>query len=502
MKFREKTKGKATVRNYMDGISYKQPEKEELVFSLLSSFMEDTYYEKLDDRLKRLEPLVKSIAEKDPEFIARLAYVVRKEFHMRSSFHVLMALFAKYHKGDSLVKDTLVNCVERPDDLFEIIAIGGKPIPNAIKKGTDIALSRFDEYQLAKYRGVGRNFSLVDIFNLIHPKPTEDKKELYEKVVEGSLKNISTWEAQLSSGRDKVKVWSEMINSGKLGYMAMLRNLRNILQYCNDEDIKNVCSVISNKDRVLKSKQLPFRFLSAYRALNDSDGITFEKSSSGAELMTDALERALKHSIGNIPLLYGKTAILSDNSGSMRGDSGGSSLLSRFSSVKSSDIANLFATLYWLRADNTYVGLFGDKLIAPRLNRTKNLFENFKIIDSEAKKCGASTEEGVFKFFEEIISKKQMVDRIVIFSDCQVGRGCKWYDTGSRRADSFNKLFQKYMQINPSCKVYSIDLRGYGNKMVSGGLVLLSGWSEKIFELMEILERKEGIVKYIESKTI
>ena len=63
----------------------------------------------------------------------------------------------------------------------------------------------------------------------------------------------------------------------------------------------------------------------------------------------------------------------------------------------------------------------------------------------------------------------------------------------------FNKLFQQYRKINPKAVTYSIDLKGYGNKLFSDGVFLLSGWSDKIFDLMQIVEKDGGLVKYIEN---
>ena len=61
--------------------------------------------------------------------------------------------------------------------MLEILAYfeskGGKHLPNAMKKGLAKAFDRFDSYQLAKYRGENRAYKLIDVVNLVHPKPTE-----------------------------------------------------------------------------------------------------------------------------------------------------------------------------------------------------------------------------------------------------------------------------------------------------------------------------------------
>ena len=479
----------------MGGKSFSQSAKEELAFSVLSSFLEDSYYEKGSDRMERISKLV---AKTNPEFVSKLAVFARREFHLRSVFHLLVGELSKNCKGNSIVKNTIIKGVERPDDLLEILAYVGKPVPNQIKKGCREAIKKFNGYQLAKYKGGSKEYSLVDLFNLVHPKG--DRRE-WRDLIKGELKTPDTWETRLSSGENKTEIWRDLVLNDKLGYMALLRNLRNIVKEGDAETIRKSCEIISDDERVRSSKQFPFRFLSALKALEefDDEGITFEKEKSSIEEIKEAVNKALEISISNLPLLEGRTLILSDNSGSMRGDDGGDSLLSRFSKRTTADIANLFATLYWKRADNTLIGLFGDRLITPKLDRDKDIFENFKILDKEGDNCGRRTETGIFEMFRKLIDGKVKVDRIVIFSDCQVGEECKWYDSGLLKGNDLNKLFEHYKRINPNVNVYSVDLKGYGNKMFVNGVYLIAGFSEKIFTLMEYIEKKEGFVKYIEN---
>jgi len=348
---------------------------------------------------------------------------------------------------------------------------------------------------MAKYRGEGKETKLVDLVNLTHPKATNvHTASALKSLVAGTLKNEDTWESRLSAGEDKATVFKDLLKTNKLGYMALLRNLRNIQETQDKELIALAAERLVDEDAVANSKQLPFRFLSAYNALEAvaPKGVVFEQDNTNT--LKKAVERALEISIKHLPVFEGETAILSDNSGSMGGCISGGSPVSALSNTKSCDIANLFATMVWLKAENTYVGLFGDRLISPKLDRSKSLFENFKICTSEASKCGGSTEEGLFVFFEELVRTKRKVNRIMIFSDCQVGRTAQWYGTGdyktmqSRRADYFGKLYNEYRQINPDVKVYSVDLRGYGNSMVRDGAMCLAGWSEKIFDIMHKYE--------------
>lgn len=500
-KFSTKTQV-ADNKNYMGEKAYIRSPKIELVQAVLTSFIENTYYEKADKRLVRISELVEGVAKKDPEFVAKLAVFARTQFNMRSSVHVLIGELAQVHKGDNLISQIIPAVALRPDDLIEIVAYVQKPIPNQIKKGVAKALTTFNEYQLAKYRANNKKMSLVDVVNLVRPKHTE----AIGKLIRGELRNTETWESQLSAAKgDKEKVtaiWRGLLQERKLGYMAALRNLRNIAATNDPETIRLAAEFIANRKAVSGSKQFPFRFLSAYEALQDyTKGIstlTFEKDEDNAATLAEAVTKALGYSIENLPLLPGKTAILSDNSGSMRGDYGGSSAISANSSRNSASIANLFATLYWMRADNTYVGLFGDRLVSPVLDRAKSVFENYDLIAMAGETCGASTEQGIYDFFEEALANKTMVDRVVIFSDMQIGKNT-WYCHKAGTRQTFNQLFKKYKEFNPNIKVYSVDLRGYGTTVFSDGIYEFAGFSDKLFSIMEMTDQNpDALVKVIE----
>jgi hypothetical protein len=101
---------------------------------------------------------------------------------------------------------------------------------------------------------------------------------------------------------------------------------------------------------------------------------------------------------------------------------------------------------------------------------------------------------------QKLIASRSIVDRIVIFSDCQLGKGCNWYDRKGNRADNFNKLLAAYLKINPTVKVYSVDLKGYGNSLTGmhdTNTILVSGWSEKIFDMLYYVENGSTVVDQI-----
>jgi 60 kDa SS-A/Ro ribonucleoprotein len=544
--------------NHVGAVAYKKTANFELISTLLTSFVEDTYYKGKDSTLKGLSDILKDV---DPLFAAKAAIYARTKFGMRSISHAVASELAKHISGKDWAKDFYNAIVYRPDDILEILAyhFGKKQkLSKAMQKGLAASLGKFDAYQLAKYKGENKSIKLVDAVNILHPTSTDHNgtisvdKDTYwaalsdkmkkaknvklgklkatvkvpalDALMLGLLKSEGTWEAELSAAGQKATndeqkeefkkdAWIKLIETKKIGYFALLRNLRNIIEQA-PEAVDGAIEMLTNQKLIKNSLVLPFRFLSAYESISAMSGGSltarkksiFENGDSNAvsgnviEKMLKAIDDAAKLSVANIPLFDGKTIILSDNSGSMTGDRGGSSRLSTMTERKTSDVANLFAVLCWLRSENTAIGLFGDRLIEPKLDRSKGVFDNFNLIDKEKEKCGGSTEAGIFDMFRKLIKEKIIANRIVIFSDCQIGDRCQWYGTGgSERANDFNKLFQEYRKINPDFMCYSIDLKGYSTTVFDKGVTKLAGMSEKIFELMAKIETdKHSLVKEIE----
>lgn len=114
----------------------------------------------------------------------------------------------------------------------------------------------------------------------------------------------------------------------EMGYMALLRNLRNFDQAGISESAASaVAQRLAAPAQVAKSMQFPFRFLSAYQA---TDSVRW----------APALEAALDLSVNNVPAFSGRTLVLVDTSGSMQSPVGGSR-----SQAMRCDVAALFGAV-------------------------------------------------------------------------------------------------------------------------------------------------------------
>ena len=320
---------------------------------------------------------------------------------------------------------------------------------------------------------------------------------------------------------------SEVLGNIKgMPIMNLIRNLRNIILYAPDK-VEDACAQLRIKDKILKSRLLPFRFATAYAEVEkmtldkpDTDtAIAFESDKAKNELtkaqfnslkrsVLDALEDAIQYSVGNIPELEGNVAILVDHSGSCRGDAGGSSAVSAFSKTSTAMIGNLFGSMMAYRQKNVYIGLFGDKLIDVPMDRSMKMLDFNKKSFDEGARCGLGTETGIYDFMRKCVDEKKKVDNVVVFSDCQIGTGpynfTPWY--GSKSSDSgghFHELFNKFKKLNPKCNWIVVNLRQSGGTSVfdkSMRILNIAGWSDKIFDVIKSQCRGwDAVIKEIEA---
>jgi len=201
------------------------------------------------------------------------------------------------------------------------------------------------------------------------------------------------------------------------------------------------------------------------------------------------LEKAIELSCINIPKLEGRTAILIDHSGSMRGDGGGSSLVSALSKTTTSDIANLFAAMLLKHQQSVYVGLFGDRLIPYEVDRGRGILSTAQDIHKIGQGCGGGTEAGIYTFFDQMAKSGKAVDNVIIFSDQVIGDGNSWYGhTIGTTSGVFRTVFKNFRKQYPRTKVVSVDIRQTSGTSVfdkSYGVTQVAGWSEKIFDVIQ-----------------
>lgn len=472
----------AKTENLAGGEAYWQSPELELVSILLTSFANDQFYRSADDTFERLKQLVTKC---DKRFVAQAAIFARTKYGMRSITHCVASELAKYIGGEKWAKNFYEAIVYRPDDMMEILSYhtekNGK-VPNAIKKGFAKAFDKFTKYQLAKYRGEGKGFKLVDVVNLVHPVPVEGNKEAIDALVKGNLKSFDTWETELTkAGQNatnedekadfKKEVWIKLVREKKIGYLALLRNLRNIMEQA-PEVLNEALVSLTDRNFIKRSLIFPFQYLTAYKqfaAINSKE----------SRLITQALSNAVDISCDNIKSLNfeGNTLIAVDNSGSMDNP------VAKSPHMKMSELGSLFGIVLG-KAINADIMEFGDNARYIPYGLQEHSM-NFAADFSGKNKVGHGTN------FHSIFPKADKhYSRILIFSDLQ---GWAGYHT----PESAFKAYRKQYDANPF--IYSFDLAGYGTMQFPESKVFcVAGFSDKIFNTMALLETdKKALINEI-----
>ncbi len=339
-------------QTYEGGEGYARDAKSELFLLAVTNMVgESTFYESASFRDDRYVRLVHATTGSDPDWTARFLRWLRVEANMRSAALVGAAEFAKARldAGEAGMSRQVVDSVlQRPDEPGEMLAYWtatyGRAIPKPVKRGVADAVQRlYNERSLLKYDTESKGYRFGDVLDLVHPGHTApwqadlyqhalDRRHGRDNPIPESLRMLSarqelmkipvgerrsllgspafsaagmTWEALAGwlQGPMDADAWQAMIPS--MGYMALLRNLRNFDEAgVSDAVAKTVADRLADREQVAKSRQLPMRFLSAYRA-------------APSLRWAWALEQAVTLSLDNVPTLEGRTLILVDTSSSM-----------------------------------------------------------------------------------------------------------------------------------------------------------------------------------------
>lgn len=453
-RFNTASPGTKTV-NLAGGEAYSQTPELELLSILLTSFAKDDFYRSANETFNRLKALITQVK---PEFVAKAAVYARTQFGMRSITHVVASELAKHLSGREWAKNFYAAIIHRPDDMIEILSYhkaNGK-VPASMKKGFAKAFDKFDKYTLAKYRAGAKSFKLVDVVNMVHPVPTEKNSEAIAALIKGDLKSFDTWEVELSKAGQsegdtlelKKDAWASLINSGKIGYFALLRNLRNIIGQA-PEALPKALELLVDENRISKSLVLPFRFSTAYDEIS-------KLSSAAARTTLVGISKAVDISLRNVPKFEGETLVVLDVSGSMSG--------------KPSQIGSLFSAIL-VKSNNCDMMTFD----SDAQYRSYNPLDSTLTIQAGFRFNGGSTN------FHSIFQRaNKRYERIIILSDMQ---GWVGYDSPVREFEAYKKR----TGANPF--IYSFDLNGYGSmQFPQNKVVCLAGFSDKIFDIMKFVE--------------
>ena len=310
----------ADVRTHEGAAAYPHlTDEQRLRRSVLACLLwEDQFYEDGQTIAHRIAETARQVR---PAFLADLAVEARETHNLRHAPLLLLSVLAQVGTGSSIVADTIERSIQRADELTELLAVHAKlngvapsevkpKLSAQMKKGLARAFGKFDAYQLAKYDRDGA-VKLRDALFLSHARPKDDAQaETWRKLIDGSLESPDTWEVSLSGGADKRETFTRLLRERKLGYLALLRNLRNMTEAGVEIELIRQAILARRGAR----RVLPFRYVAAARACPQ---------------MEPTLDEALSEAVSEMPLLGGRTVVLVDVSRSMEDRLSGRSDLTR-----------------------------------------------------------------------------------------------------------------------------------------------------------------------------
>lgn len=393
-----KTSTIPTTRTALGGLGYTHDTKGELYLLAVSDFVGvDLFHERAAARDNRFEKLVHAVAVADPEWTLNFVTWLRKGGNMRSASLVAGAEAARALIGagntDGWARKLVSAPLQRADEPGQMLAYmarysevkAGKALklPKPFKRGVADAVRRlYTEFNALKWDSKNSPFPFADVIELTHPSPDPAKAyqgALFQHLLErrhgrdvqtmhglrvfnanaalraetdpkawldtARLKAAGmTWEDAMSAVGSKLPkkdVWEAMIPN--MGTFALARNLRNFTDAGISNEVRNaIATRLDNPVEIRESRMFPFRFLAAYKANKNNLQWAYP------------LERALQHSLSNVPSLPGRTLILVDRSGSMFGN------ISAATDLDMADQAAIFGTALALRAEKADLIQFGN----------------------------------------------------------------------------------------------------------------------------------------------
>lgn len=436
--------------NRAGGVGYSLDAKQELVGILLTSLAEDTFYETADARSSRLFAVMEKV---DPLFAAKAAVFARDVFGMRSVTQIAAVALAGAQFPEK--RAFYRNVVVRPDDALNILAGYGvdKPLPNAMKRGLADALGGFSAKTLAKYKSTGREVNMYDAINLVHPKSAAAND-----FMRGNVKTADTWEVALSASQDKTQTWREQVLSNKLGIMALLRNLRNIVEACGEdiEVMEAVYRQLTNEKAILNSRLFPYRFLAAYYTFVSqptSYGYGYRYAGRANEVayapqkLLSAINRAAEISLVNVPELTGSSAIILDVSGSME------NVMSQKSVMRMIDAGAMLGAMLYKQNPDSELVQYADKGINLQINADMPLLDiAMKFASNPGIGHGTNVTAG-------IQALRRRHDRLIVVSDMQTWKDGGYWHRGDGAQGAWNEYNRKF---STNAYGYEVDLAGSG----------------------------------------
>lgn len=466
------------VASYEGGEVYEKNPVEDWINFLMSSYLEDQFYESASDQMNRYMDLTREVAEKYGwEFVAKAAFFSRQELGMRSISEFTAAIL----NGQKLDNKRAFfrNYFKRPDGLAEVFSLLdnflGSKRSHALVRGAGDYLSSLGDYQMGKYKMKGKEYNMYDLINITHAHSAT-----IDRYKAGTLETPDTWETAISgskSDEEKSQNWQRLIEESKLGYLALIRNLRNIVNSSPDADWieKYLVPQIENEAAIKKSLVFPYQIYCSW------------KNYSIRNISIDAaLDRAFRIACGNMPKIDGRTAIILDVSGSMEDK------LSSNSSLTLKEVGAVYAAAMFVNCNADFIK-FGNEAKKLKLNKLDSIFNLVEKMYANDN-CGYGTD-----IVPAFCLMNEKYDRIFLVSDMQImsNNDSEWYWRRQNGIETYNGYCKAY-KCYPH--MYSFDLSNYSTQVENPNnprIHLLTALNDTLFKMLPYIENGNSLVDYI-----
>lgn len=485
-KFNANVSGATKTSSYEGGTVYKKNAVEDWLNFLFSSYMEDRFYETSSHQMSRFYDLTQEVIDTyGAEFAAKAAIFARNELGMRSAAQFVSAILNNYAFDDK--RKFYYTFCHRPDDVSEIFAAidvlsdhyGVKQKrSHALVRGCGDYLSCLSNYGLSKYKLNGKKYNMYDLINITHAHSVA-----IDAYKNDELTVPDTWETAISACADEEQrnsEWRRLVVEKKLGYLALIRNLRNILNAAHGDMWirEHLIPQLTDAEKIHGSLVFPYQIYSAYKNMGSFN-----------TYVVYALSEAFYIALDNMPRLDGDTLVMLDVSGSM------DTPISARSNITIREAGAVYAMCILLMSDHSEFIKFGTHAAYYKPNKMfDNVFEEISRMQ-----CNDHLGYGT-----DIAPAYQLVnrkyDRIMLISDMQIMSRMGYYSYFSREEAEGVTCYKEYCRAYGETPIYSFDLGNYPTQTDNpnnSNVHLCTSLSEKTLRLIALIEDGENIVDYI-----
>eukprot|EP01090_Pellita_catalonica_P022069 TRINITY_DN8444_c0_g1_i1.p1 TRINITY_DN8444_c0_g1~~TRINITY_DN8444_c0_g1_i1.p1 ORF type:complete len:910 (+),score=188.39 TRINITY_DN8444_c0_g1_i1:83-2812(+) len=550
--------------------------------------------------------LVDDVAAHDPEFILKLAVYLRQDLNIRSTSNFLVALAANNPECAPFLKKYFKFIVRLPSDWLDCAALyqmlpnrklSGRALPTSLRKAMKFKFTDFDTYQLGKYNKAGKikrkkkkerllaaqgkavaktsgksDLTMKQMIRQLHisqpvnnvmcllgKKYPATQSEFYASGLRGTFDQSragkrmklpvpETWETMLSAKGNKAETWEELMDHRKLPFMAMLRNIRNLILTGVDYKYhRQVWGKLNDENSIARSRQFPFRFFSAYQALDidveklrtdikeakerlkaarkataeEKAAKAAERQKKGAKFerrkkviipknmpdeallrkYREALDNAVKFAtIYNVKPIRGNTVVFCLTSSAMRVPARGTRGMGSARTLQ--DMGVLLGLMCKYMCEQCDFRIFASAAVHPKSHLTVTLKDG-TILDNMAAVAAVAASGQLgdgfqfpFDYLEDLIRDKVRIDNFIIMSDKTIAPG--QIELEGNHPGGLESILKKYrQQVNPDLLYVSVNLAGQNSVEKADADytphpndVMISGFSDSI--LKYIAERGDS----------